>query len=163
MQFRPLAIRTIVSLMAGGIVGVALTLLNYGVWALIWQVITQKGLAAVMPTLFHTWLDSRWYPGVVPAQLLVLTCVPYVTIYTVGALLMAQNQQRTEAWLEATQTGGAILAVCIAAPFGLMASAASIAARPFVLLALPLMAARVRGKYIATEKPRGSTRKVREP
>src|SRR5450631_4286120 len=48
MQFRPLAIRTIVSLMAGGIVGVALTLLNYGVWALIWQVITQKGLAAVV-------------------------------------------------------------------------------------------------------------------
>jgi len=264
MRFRPLAIRTIVSLIAGGVVGVALTLLNYGVWALVWQVITQKGLAAimlwratplpfrfgssmrhlrqfpalalplfvsrcmswtsgsvprfilgtflgandlgvmslalrlsdiavqvflvprytvarvalrqytadriglteaidrlafryavlsfpaclggaaVMPTLFHTWLDPRWYPGIVPAQMLMLTCIPYVTIYTVGALLMSQSEQRAEAWLETIQTIGAVLAVCIAAPFGLMASAAAVGARPFALLALPLMTAKKR-------------------
>jgi O-antigen/teichoic acid export membrane protein len=264
MQFRPLAIRTIVSLVAGGIVGLSLTFLNYGVWALTWQVIAQKcmatiilwraaplpfrfglslrhardftalvmplfvsrcmswasgsvsrfilgsflgmgdlgiislatrlsdiaiqvlvvpryavarvalrqyaknragldgavhqlvfryallsfpaclGCAAIMPTLFQTWLDARWYPGIVPAQLLVLMCVPYVTIYTIGALLMAHNEQRAEAWLETAQTCAAILAVLIAAPFGLTVSAASIAGRAFVLLPLPLLTARKR-------------------
>ncbi len=261
MQFRPLALRTIFSLIAGGAVGITLTLLKFGVWALVWQTIVQKllaavvlwravplrfrfgaslrhvadfraytppllvsrtmswasgnvprfvlgtflgasdlgimslasrlsdiavqlflvpryavarvelrpyasnragldeairqlvfrysllsfpaclGGAAIMPALFHTWLDVRWYPGIVPAQLLLLLCVPSVTIYTVGALLMALNQQRAEAWLETAQTVGAIAAVSIAAPFGLVASAAALAARPFALLALPLVAA----------------------
>jgi O-antigen/teichoic acid export membrane protein len=259
MQFRPLALRTIFSLIAGGIVGISLTLLNYGVWALVWQVITQKFLAAVvlwravplrfrfgsscrhardfrayalpllvsrtmswasgnvprfilgtflgvndlgilslasrlsdiavqlflvpryavarvalrqyavnraglpeairqlvfgyallsfpaclggaaiMPTLFRTWLDARWTPGILPAQLLLLVCVPSVTIFTVGALLMALNQQRAAAWLETAQTVGAVLAVSISAPFGMIASAAGIAARPFALLPLPLL------------------------
>jgi O-antigen/teichoic acid export membrane protein len=259
MQFRPLALRTIVSLIVGGLVGIVMTLMKFGVWALVWQVITQKlvaavvlwqavplrfrfglsrrhvmdfpmyaipllvsrsmswasgsvprfilgtflgaadlgimslasrlsdiaiqlflvprysvarvalrqyaadrlgldsavqhlvfryalltfpaclGGAAIMPALFHAWLDSRWYPGILPAQLLLLTCVPYVTIYTVGALLMALNQQRAEAWLETAQTVGAVLVVSIAAPFGLLVSSLAIALRPFVLLPLPLL------------------------
>jgi PST family polysaccharide transporter len=261
MQFRPLALRTILSLVAGGIVGITLTLLKAGVWALVWQTIVQKllaavvlwhavplrfrfgtsrvhlaafrryapsllvsrfmswaagsvprfilgtflgaadlgimslasrlsdmavqlflvpryavarvalrefstdrsglpdairqlvfryalltfpaclGCAAVMPTLFQTWLDARWYPGILPAQLLLLIGVPSVTIYTVGALLMALNQQRAEAWLETAQTLGAVLAVAVAAPFGMIAGAAGIAARPFVLMPLPLLSA----------------------
>jgi O-antigen/teichoic acid export membrane protein len=258
MQFQPLALRTIVSLIAGGAVGIGLTLLKFGVWALVWQILTQKlvaaivlwqavplrfrlgasrrhamdfpryaapllvsrcmswaagsvprfilgtflgasdlgimslasrladiavqvfivpryavarvalrryavdrsgldgairdlvfryallsvpvciGGAAIIPTLFHAWLDPRWYAGIVPGQLLLLTCVPYVTIFTVGALLMALNQQRAEAWLETTQTLGAVVFVAIAAPFGLIVCAAAIALRPFVLLPLPL-------------------------
>jgi len=261
MQFRPLALRSIVSLIAGGAVGVALTLMHFGVWALVWQVMTQKlvaavvlwqavplrlrfgvsgrhladlpryavplivsrsmswasgsvprfilgsflgvndlgimslalrlsdiavqvfvvpryavarvalreyararaglgdairqlvfryallnfpacvGAAVLMPTLFHTWLDARWYPGIVPAQLLLLMGMPAVTLYTVGALLMALNQQRAEAWLESAQTIAALAVVLIAAPFGLLVSAAAIAARPFALLPLPLLMA----------------------
>lgn len=264
MQFRPLALRTVVSLVIGGIVGIALTVLKFGVWALVGQIIVQKsvaavvlwnatplsfrfglsrrhvrsfpafvaplfvsrcmswtsvglprfilgsflgvgdlgimslasrlsdiavhlfvvprysvarvdlrryasnrsgldgaiellvfryavltfpaciGAAAVMPSLFHAWLDARWYPGILPAQVLMLTGLPCVTIYTIGALLMALNQQGAEAWLETAQTIGAVLFVGIAAPFGLVVSAAAMAMRPFALLPLPLSMARRR-------------------
>ena len=42
MQFRPLAIRVLASTLAGGIVGVTLTVLGFGVWALVWQAIIQR-------------------------------------------------------------------------------------------------------------------------
>jgi O-antigen/teichoic acid export membrane protein len=42
MQFRPLAIRVLVSTIAGGAVGLMLTLFHFGVWALVWQAIVQR-------------------------------------------------------------------------------------------------------------------------
>jgi O-antigen/teichoic acid export membrane protein len=47
MQFQPLAMRSIFSLIAGGLVGLALTLTGAGVWALVWQAIVQRLVAAV--------------------------------------------------------------------------------------------------------------------
>ncbi len=44
MHFRPLAIRVIVSVIAGGATGLALTFLHFGVWALVWQAIVQRAV-----------------------------------------------------------------------------------------------------------------------
>ena len=264
MQFRPLAIRTIVSLLFGGATGIILTFLDFGVWALVWQSLVQKLLAVIilwytvpigfrlgysrrhladfwqvapqlllsrtmnwgsgqiprfvlglyvgatdlgifslasrlsdivvqvilvpryavarmelrrheadrsrldaalrqvvfnysfisfplcvggavlMPTVFHLWLDARWSAGVVPAQLLLLTCIPMVSSYTVGALLLAFNRQTAEAMVATAQTIASLLAVVVAAPFGLNAAVAAIAARPLLILPLPLLAAKTK-------------------
>jgi O-antigen/teichoic acid export membrane protein len=48
MQFRPLALRVLVSTIAGGAVGLTLTLLHFGVWALVWQAIVQRVVNVVV-------------------------------------------------------------------------------------------------------------------
>jgi O-antigen/teichoic acid export membrane protein len=256
MQFQPLAVRSMVSLFVGGIVGLILTLAGYGVWALVWQAIvgrstatvvlwlavpfrlkfdhsavclkellhfavpvllsktmswatgqfprlifglywgpTELGLfglaarlcdillevtlvpryvvarvelrafaadrsgltdafrerllnmsvmsfplliggAAVAPTLFHAWLDSRWLDGIVPAELMMLMVAPYVTHYSVGAVLLALNFQRSEAVSSAAQTLLTLIVVLAFAPLGLVPATAAFAARPLVLLPL---------------------------
>jgi PST family polysaccharide transporter len=57
MQFRSLTIRTIVSLIAGGMVGLILAVSGAGVWALVWQALVQRTVATVVlwiyvPTTF---------------------------------------------------------------------------------------------------------------
>jgi O-antigen/teichoic acid export membrane protein len=44
MQFKPLAIRVLVSTFVGGVTGIVLALLHFGVWALVWQTIVQRVL-----------------------------------------------------------------------------------------------------------------------
>ncbi|HWJ34679.1 MAG TPA: oligosaccharide flippase family protein [Steroidobacteraceae bacterium] len=94
------------------------------------------GGAAIVPTLFHVWLDPRWIGAILPAQCLLLTCVPLVTQYIGGAALLAMNRQKTEAVISITQTVTTLIAVVACAPFGLLAASIGIAARPFVLLPL---------------------------
>ena len=94
------------------------------------------GGAAIVPTLFHVWLDPRWVGAIVPAQCMLLTCVALVTQYMSGAALLALNFQRTEAVVSVAQTLATIVAVAVCAPFGLLTAAIGIAARPFVLLPL---------------------------
>lgn len=96
------------------------------------------GGAAVAPTLFHAWLDPRWYGGIFPAELLLLMCVPFVTHYCVGAALLAFNQQRPEALISVAQMVATLAAVLIFAPLGLNTATAAIAIRPLVLLPLPV-------------------------
>jgi O-antigen/teichoic acid export membrane protein len=48
MQFQPLALRSILSVFVGGIVGLVLTLIGAGVWALVWQAIVTRLVAAVV-------------------------------------------------------------------------------------------------------------------
>jgi O-antigen/teichoic acid export membrane protein len=257
MQFKPLALRSIVSLFVGGVVGLVLTLTGYGVWALVWQAIVTRvvaaivlwlavplrlrfgfsrsafselmrfavpvllsrtmgwatgqfprlifglywgatdlglfglaarlcdivldvclapryvvarvelrkfaadpaglrdaahgllvnmsvicfplcvGGAAVAPTLFHVWLDARWYGGIVPAELMMLMCAPFVTHYCAGAILLALNFQSSEALMSAAQTLITVIVVLGFAPLGLDAATAAFAARPLALLPLP--------------------------
>jgi O-antigen/teichoic acid export membrane protein len=92
------------------------------------------GGAAVVPTLFHAWLDPRWYGGTVPAELLLLMCVPMVTHFSVGAALLALNQQLSEAALSIAQTLVTVASVLLFAPFGLIPATAAIALRPYLLL-----------------------------
>lgn len=48
MQFGPLAVRSLISAVAGGAVGITLALLHYGVWALVLQAIVQRLLNVVI-------------------------------------------------------------------------------------------------------------------
>jgi len=94
------------------------------------------GGAAVVPTLFHVWLDPRWVGAIGPAEVMLLTCVALVTQYMSGAALLAMNFQRSEALVSIAQTVTTVLAVAICAPFGVMAASVGIAARPYLLLPL---------------------------
>jgi O-antigen/teichoic acid export membrane protein len=94
------------------------------------------GGAAIVPTLFHVWLDPRWIGAIVPAQCMLLTSVALVTQYLAGAALLAMNHQKSEAMVSVAQTGATVVAVAACAPFGLVAASMGIAARPFALLPL---------------------------
>ena len=94
------------------------------------------GGAAVVPTLFHVWLDPRWAGAIVPAQVMLLTCVALVTQYMGGATLLAMNFQRSEALVSIAQTVATLLAVALCAPVGVLAASVGIAARPYLLLPL---------------------------
>jgi PST family polysaccharide transporter len=48
MRFAALTLRTIVSLLAGGAVGLALALRGYGAWALVWQALVQRSVAVAV-------------------------------------------------------------------------------------------------------------------
>jgi O-antigen/teichoic acid export membrane protein len=48
MQFGPLAMRSIVSMLVGGSVGLVLTLTGFGVWALVWQAMVTRLVIAVV-------------------------------------------------------------------------------------------------------------------
>jgi O-antigen/teichoic acid export membrane protein len=92
------------------------------------------GAAAVVPTLFRAWLDPRWYGGTVPAELMLLMCIPMVTHFSVGAALLALNLQFSEAALSIAQTIITVASVLLFAPFGLIPATAAIAFRPYLLL-----------------------------
>jgi O-antigen/teichoic acid export membrane protein len=265
MQFQPLALRSILSVFVGGIVGLVLTLIGAGVWALVWQAIVTRLVAAVVlwwvvplpfrlglsaqrlgdlvtfalptllsrimtwitgqiprlllglywgpaelglfslaarltdvileitvvpryavarvelrryaddpaglqrttrdllrnmsvycfpicmggiaaaPTLFHAWLDPRWYGGIVPAQLMLLMCVAFTTHYCIGAALLALNLQRAEALTSVVQTVVTVVVVILSAPFGLVPATAAYAGRPIFLLPLPVALLRWKG------------------
>lgn len=92
------------------------------------------GGAAALPALFHVWLDPRWFGAIVPSQLMLLSCIPLATLYMSSSVLLAANEQRSEALLATLQ------AVCIAllalgsARYGLVAAAIALAARPALTL-----------------------------
>ncbi len=94
------------------------------------------GAAAVVPTLFRVWLDPRWTGAILPTQCLLLTCLGLVTQYLSGAALLAMNFQKSEALVSIAQTVATVAVVVLCAPFGLVAAALGIAARPFLLLPL---------------------------
>ncbi len=48
LNFKPLALRTILSIGVSGLVGLTLTLLGYGVWALVWQATLQRAINLVL-------------------------------------------------------------------------------------------------------------------
>ncbi len=97
------------------------------------------GGAAIVPTLFHAWLDPHWFGGIVVAQLLMLMGVPCITLYCATAVLLAMNRQKWEALISTAQTSSTLLAVLCFAPFGLVAASAAIALRPLILMPLPVV------------------------
>lgn len=58
LAFRSLAIRTFVAVGAGGIVGVTMALLGFGVWSLVGQQLTNMAAQVVV-----LWCASDWRPG----------------------------------------------------------------------------------------------------
>jgi PST family polysaccharide transporter len=69
MRFDSLTIRSVISLAAGGLVGLAAALAGFGVWALVWQSLVQRIVAAVVlwvivPTFVSTSLSRRHFADV---------------------------------------------------------------------------------------------------
>jgi O-antigen/teichoic acid export membrane protein len=98
------------------------------------------GGAAVMPTLFHAWLDSRWYDAILPSQIMLLACVPYVTFYGSSAILYAVNRQARDAVVATILNPSIVAGMAAAMRFGLVATSAAVAVIPWLLLPLPVLA-----------------------
>lgn len=63
MAYRTLAIRTIVGMLSGGIVGVLMALNGFGAWSLVGQRIVEVGINTVLAVL-----GARWWPKRVPTR-----------------------------------------------------------------------------------------------
>jgi O-antigen/teichoic acid export membrane protein len=97
------------------------------------------GGAAVTPTLFHAWLDPRWYGAIVPSQVMLLTCVPYATFYVATSVLLALNRQKLQAFVATTQGLGILIAVAAGSAFGLVATTVAIAVVSLATVPLPIL------------------------
>lgn len=100
------------------------------------------GGAVLAPTLFHAWLDPRWYDAIGPAQLMLLSCVPYVTYYGSTALLYAANLQSWEAAIATVLNLSLLVGLVVSARFGLVAATATMAVIPVLVLPLPFLVIR---------------------
>lgn len=100
------------------------------------------GGAVLAPTLIHAWLNTKWLGAIVPAQALLLSSCAWVTFYGGGILLLARNQQRSEAAMSIAQTATVVLTTLVFGPYGLVAASVAMAIRP--LLLVPLAAVLVR-------------------
>ncbi len=109
------------------------------------------GGAAVMPTLFHAWLDARWYEAILPSQIMLLACVPYVTFYGATAVLYALNRQAWEAGIATVLNLGIVAGMAVSMRYGLTATTAGIALIPMLLLPLPILAVHRTGQVTARD------------
>jgi O-antigen/teichoic acid export membrane protein len=100
------------------------------------------GGVVLMPLLFSTWLNARWADGVVPAQLMILGLLPYVTHYGLSAALLGTNRQSAIAINATAQTLIVIPVTAVSAPFGLYTATAAIACRPLLTATIPMLFAR---------------------
>jgi PST family polysaccharide transporter len=105
--------------------------------------------AVVMPLLFTTWLNARWAGGVLPAQLMMLGVMPYVTHYALSAALLGMNRQSSIAINATAQTFTLVLVSAAFAPLGLYPATAAIASRPLVTATIPVIFARRYGGIAA--------------
>ena len=92
------------------------------------------GMAALIPSLFHLWLNRDWQAGIVPAQLVVLSGAPMVLFYSFDAALLAGNLSTIFRKFANLQGLTVAVTVLCAAPFGLTATCFALAVRPWVLL-----------------------------
>jgi PST family polysaccharide transporter len=92
------------------------------------------GGVVIMPTLFAAWLDSRWQGGIVSAQMLLLSCVPSVTLYCATAVLLSQNHRSAEAVITTIQAIATAIATFAAARLGLNVASACISLTFFALV-----------------------------
>lgn len=99
------------------------------------------GGAAVTPTLFEAWLDQRWYPAVVPSELMLLSSAPYVTFYVTTAVLYALNMMKAEVAVATALNLGIVVAVVVSASFGLVATTATMAVVTLAAVPLALLVA----------------------
>jgi PST family polysaccharide transporter len=89
------------------------------------------GGAAIMVPLVHSWLDPRWREAIVPAQILLVMCIPFITIYGSASLLLALNRQRSEAVICTMQSLATAFSVAMVAKHGV-----TVCAEAMVLVAL---------------------------
>ena len=94
------------------------------------------GTAALLPQLFHLWLNKDWQAGIVPAQLIMLSGAPMVLFYSFDAALLAGNL--SSVFRKVANLQGITLAITVlcAAPFGLIVTCLALTVRSWILLAV---------------------------
>jgi O-antigen/teichoic acid export membrane protein len=97
------------------------------------------GVAAVMPTLFAAFLDSRWTPGILAAQIMVLTCIPATFYFCFTAAVLAVRQPRLDAQVAIATDSTTAFAVFVAAPHGLYIACAAMLAQRILMMPGPLL------------------------
>ena len=60
LAYRALAIRAVIAVIAGGIVGIVLAMNHFGAWALVGQRLTQIGINSVFAFTVAGWVPKRW-------------------------------------------------------------------------------------------------------
>jgi len=96
------------------------------------------GFAAVIPTLFAAFLDSRWLPGIPAAQILATIVIPLTFYYCCTAALLAAKQPHLDSWSSVLLTAGNVLAVLVAAPFGIIVVCSALVLQVVGFLPIPL-------------------------
>jgi O-antigen/teichoic acid export membrane protein len=100
------------------------------------------GGAAIMPTLFAVWLDSRWTGGVYAAQFVMLGSIAFVTHYGLSAALLGMNKQFVIALNATVQMIITAIVMSVFAPFGLNVATGAFALRTFAAAPVPAWYAR---------------------
>lgn len=80
LNFKGLAIVTILSIMVSGCIGIYLAYNGYGVWALVWQGIVMSFCRTLL-----TWIISRWTP------LLIFSKQSFIKLFSFGSKLLASS------------------------------------------------------------------------
>lgn len=60
LAYRALAIRTVLGVIAGGVVGIIMALNDFGAWSLVGQRLTEVGINSVLSLLAAGWRPKRW-------------------------------------------------------------------------------------------------------
>lgn len=97
------------------------------------------GFASTMPTLFAAFLDSRWQPGVVAAQMIELTVIPLTFYYCSTAVLLAGRQLHLDSWSSVALTAGLLLTVLIVGPFGIKVVSGALVLQAAAFVPIPLI------------------------
>ena len=97
------------------------------------------GFVSTMPTLFATFLDSRWQPGVVAAQMMGLTVIPLTFYYCSTAVLMAGRQLHLDSWSSVALTAGLLLTVLIVGPYGIKLVSGALVLQAAAFVPIPLI------------------------
>ena len=63
MEYKTLAIRTIVGVLAGGVVGITMAINDFGAWSLVGQRLTELGINSTLAIL-----GAKWWPGHWPSR-----------------------------------------------------------------------------------------------
>ena len=106
------------------------------------------GAAAIMPELYRIWLDPRWLPGVVPAQLLLLSGPPLVMVYCFDVAFLAARQPAMFSRTSTIEAATTTVTMLVGAPFGLVAACLALLLRSWV--ALPFYVVLLRRKLQIT-------------
>jgi PST family polysaccharide transporter len=96
------------------------------------------GAVAMIPSLFRLWLDPRWLPGILPAQLLLLSGLPLVLTYGLDVTFLATRNSAIFTRMATLQAATIVLTVLCCAPFGLNITCLALAVRPWLLIPIYL-------------------------
>jgi O-antigen/teichoic acid export membrane protein len=96
------------------------------------------GFASITPTLFAVFLDNRWQPGIVPAQIMAFTVVPLTFYYCCTAVLLAAREPHLDSRSAVILTASSVLTVLVAAPFGIKIVCCALVLQSAAFLPVPL-------------------------